>query len=92
MSVCNKAATPLPHHHHHHHQQFWQDHTAVSQGYDNDEGFTNLDAAYITAAQLFKDRLLSDWLCAEIEIPPTTSKSSTNMLLYRYSDRKTLYV
>lgn len=62
--VCNKASSPT--------LQFWQHHTAVSQGYGNDEGFTNLDAAYITAAQHFKDRLLSDWLCAEIDIetPP----------------------
>lgn len=41
--------------------QCWQHHTAVSERYGNDGGFTtNLDAAYIIAVWHFKDRLLSD--------------------------------
>lgn len=64
QNQCQYVMRPAPHPL----LKSWQHQNAVTQGYGNDKGFTNVDAAYITAAQDFKNRLLSD--CAGLERPP----------------------
>ena len=75
--VCNKASSPA--------LQIWQHHTAVSERYGNDGGFTNLDATYITAAKHFKDRLLSDWLCSRNRNPLAKQRKHALPHIHMYS-------